>query len=51
MQEKVKSVQRALGPTPVITGFYSYGESSPFTPSARCALHNQTVTTTTPSES
>ena len=31
-------------------GFYSYGEISPFTPHARCELHNQTMTVTTLSE-
>jgi hypothetical protein len=31
-------------------GFYSYGEISPFTPNARCELHNQTMTITTLSE-
>ena len=28
-------------------GFYSYGEISPQTPSAKCELHNQTMTITT----
>jgi hypothetical protein len=43
-------VRHVLGPRPVLTGFYSYGEISPFTPSARCELHNQTMTITTLSE-
>lgn len=30
-----------------MTGFYSYGEISPFTRSAKCELHNQTMTITT----
>jgi hypothetical protein len=51
IEEEVESVQNVLGPAPVITGFYSYGEISPFTPSARCELHNQTMTITTLSES
>jgi len=33
-----------------LAGFYSYGEISPFTPGARCELHNQTMTITTLSE-
>ena len=31
----------------VLAGFYSYGEISPFTPGAKCELHNQTMTVTT----
>jgi hypothetical protein len=31
----------------LLTGFYSYGEISPFTPGADCALHNQTMSITT----
>ena len=34
----------------VLAGFYSYGEISPFTPDARCELHNQTMTITTLTE-
>ena len=36
-----------LGDKTVLTGFYSYGEISPFTHGARCELHNQTMTITT----
>jgi hypothetical protein len=50
VEEEVESVQEVLGTGPVLTGFYSYGEISPFTPSARCELHNQTMTITTLSE-
>lgn len=50
-EEEVEAVRDVLGPRPVLTGFYSYGEISPFTPSARCDLHNQTMTITTLSES
>ena len=39
-----------LGPDTTLTGFYSYGEISPFTPGARCELHNQTMTITTLTE-
>ena len=34
-------------PHTVMTGFYSYGEISPFMPGAKCELHNQTMTITT----
>lgn len=46
-EEEVEAVREALGPKPILTGFYSYGEISPFTPEARCELHNQTMTITT----
>jgi hypothetical protein len=49
-EEEVESVREVLGPDAVLTGFYSYGEISPFTPSAQCELHNQTMTVTTLSE-
>ena len=49
MEEEVEGVRDIMGTTP-LTGFYSYGEISPFTPSARCELHNQTMTITTLSE-
>lgn len=47
IEEEVESVREVLGPKATLAGFYSYGEISPFTPSARCALHNQTMTITT----
>ena len=47
VEEEVESVREVLGPRPALTGFYSYGEISPFTPSGRCELHNQTMTITT----
>jgi hypothetical protein len=47
IEEEVEAAQTELGPIPVLAGFYSYGEISPFTPSARCELHNQTMTITT----
>lgn len=50
IEEEVESVREVLGPHPVLAGFYSYGEISPFTPTARCELHNQTMTITTLSE-
>ena len=51
IEEEVEGVQEVLGQDTVLAGFYSYGEISPFNPSARCELHNQTMTITTLSES
>ena len=48
--EEVLGVRKIFGPDPVFTGFYSYGEISPFIPGAQCKLHNQTMTITTFSE-
>jgi hypothetical protein len=50
IEEEVEGVQDVLGSKTVLAGFYSYGEISPFTPSAKCELHNQTMTITTLSE-
>ena len=50
IEEEVEGVQDVLGKETVLAGFYSYGEISPFNPSARCELHNQTMTITTFSE-
>lgn len=50
VEEEVEGVRDVVGSRTVLTGFYSYGEISPFTPSARCELHNQTMTITTFSE-
>ena len=47
VEEEVESVREVLGEHPTLTGFYSYGEISPFTPGTRCELHNQTMTITT----
>ncbi|HEX2061214.1 MAG TPA: FIST N-terminal domain-containing protein [Thermoanaerobaculia bacterium] len=47
VEEEVEGVRDVVGGRTVLTGFYSYGEISPFTPSARCELHNQTMTITT----
>ena len=42
--------QVLMGDDTVLGGFYSYGEISPFSSSARCELHNQTMTVTTLTE-
>jgi len=50
VEEEVEGVREVLGAGARLTGFYSYGEISPFAPEARCELHNQTMTITTLSE-
>ena len=50
IEEEVEGVRDVLGDSTPLTGFYSYGEISPFAPGARCQLHNQTMTITTLSE-
>jgi hypothetical protein len=50
IEEEVEGVRDVLGERTALAGFYSYGEISPFTPDARCELHNQTMTITTLSE-
>lgn len=47
IEEEIEGVRDVVGKGSVITGFYSYGEISPFTPNAKCELHNQTMTITT----
>ncbi|MGB7292875.1 MAG: FIST N-terminal domain-containing protein [Thermodesulfobacteriota bacterium] len=47
IEEEVEAVRDILGTGTALAGFYSYGEISPFTPGARCELHNQTMTVTT----
>lgn len=47
VEEEVEAVQEIFGASTFLTGFYSYGEISPFTPNAKCELHNQTMTITT----
>ena len=46
VEEEVEEVRSVLGDDTKITGFYSYGEISPLTPSVNCELHNQTMTIT-----
>ena len=48
-EDELEAVQRVLPPSTDISGFYSYGEISPFT-TGRCDLHNQTMTLTVLSE-
>ncbi len=49
-QEEVQAATRVFGPATFTTGFYSYGEISPFKNENRCELHNQTMTITSISE-
>lgn len=48
--EEIMIVKEALGDAVKVTGFYSYGELSPFNNNSQCELHNQTMTITTLSE-
>lgn len=48
--EEVQAAKEVLGNNAAITGFYSYGEISPFNAGIQCELHNQTMTITTFSE-
>ena len=46
-EEEVEAVADTFGNNTLLTGFYSYGEISPFNDNAKCELHNQTMTITT----
>lgn len=46
VDEEVEAVGNVFGDRAALTGFYSYGEISPFSPGASCKLHNQTMTVT-----
>lgn len=46
VDEEVEAVGDVLSNKATLTGFYSYGEISPFTPGTSCKLHNQTMTIT-----
>ena len=50
VEEEVEGVRDVFGDKTTLTGFYSYGEISPFTQGGSCELHNQTMTITTISE-
>lgn len=49
-EEEIEGVRDILGEKTVMTGFYSYGELSPFNQGGACELHNQTMTITVLSE-
>jgi hypothetical protein len=44
VDEEIEAVAAVLGSQVTLTGFYSYGEISPFMPGSACKLHNQTMT-------
>ena len=46
VEEETEGVNEVLGNC-IQSGFYSYGEISPFNPGVECQLHNQTMTITT----
>jgi hypothetical protein len=46
-EEEVEAVHDVFGKNTLLTGFYSYGEISPFAANTKCELHNQTMTITT----
>lgn len=46
VDEEVEAVAEVLGESATLTGFYSYGEISPFSATTDCKLHNQTMTVT-----
>lgn len=46
VDDEVDAVVEAVAGSTVVTGFYSYGEISPFSNTTDCKLHNQTMTVT-----
>lgn len=46
IEEEIDSVHEVIGKSIPTTGFYSYGEISPFAGYVNCELHNQTMTIT-----
>lgn len=50
VDEEIEAVAEIFGTKIPLTGFYSYGEISPFMPLGTCKLHNQTMTITWISE-
>jgi len=47
IDEEVDAVKEIFTGNTMVSGFYSYGEISPFNPGTKCELHNQTMTITT----
>ncbi len=46
-EEEVEAVKEVFSENTLLSGFYSYGEISPFNINTKCELHNQTMTITT----
>ncbi len=44
VDEEVEAVASVLGRSTPLAGFYSYGETAPFSAVSDCKLHNQTMT-------
>ncbi|MGE0763911.1 MAG: FIST signal transduction protein [Bdellovibrionales bacterium] len=44
VDEEIEEIAEMFGPQCTLTGFYSYGEISPFGTLMTCELHNQTMT-------
>ena len=51
VEEEIEAVRDVIGEDATITGFYSYGEISPYISNVKCELHNQSIVVTTFSES
>lgn len=47
IDEEIEAVREIFSNKTIISGFYSYGEISPFNLNTKCELHNQTMTITT----
>lgn len=50
VEEETESVHERFGSSPLMSGFYSYGEIAPLGPGHKSVLHNQTMTVITISE-
>ncbi len=44
VDDEIEAIAEIFGPKCTMTGFYSYGEISPFLSEVGCQLHNQTMT-------
>ena len=51
VEEEIQAVREVVGEDATITGFYAYGEISPYISGMKCELHNQTISITSISES
>ena len=49
-EDEIDAIREVLGPSTVISGFYSYGELAPSARGGACQLHNQTMTLVTLAE-
>lgn len=50
IDEEIHAASEMFNTNTIVTGFYSYGEISPFNANSKCELHNQTMTITSLSE-